>query len=117
LLSLIAGASILVDQQIISNTAAGIIALVSSAFTLIHNRMGCDQHQAECRKLQSFYQGLAFDYGNLETETNPAEFRKKLDSLNNELALILKGSSAHPSADSYAKAKRQIEVKTIQSIK
>jgi hypothetical protein len=36
-LSLLAGASILVDQQIISNSQAGIMAVLSSIFTVIHN--------------------------------------------------------------------------------
>jgi cell division protein FtsL len=113
LLSLVAGTSLLVDQEIISKTASGILALISSAFTLIHTRLGCDEHQAECRKLQSFYQGLAIDYANLETEANPVGFKAKIDSLNNHLAQAKKGSGAQPSMSSYTKARRLIEAKRI----
>ena len=109
LLSLLAGASLLVDQQIISKTATGLMALISSAFTLVHTRLKCDEHQAECRKLQSFYRGLAVDYANLETEADPAEFKTRLDSLNNSLAQVQKEISAYPSQRSYAKAKRIVE--------
>ena len=117
LLSLAAGASLLVDQEIIGKTASGIMALISSAFTLIHTRLGCDEHQAECRKLQSFYQGLAIDYANLETESNPVEFKARLDSLNTRLAHTKKGSSALPSTSSYTTARRLIEAKKIVSIR
>ena len=116
LLSLVAGASLLVDQQIIDKTATGIMALMSSAFTLIHTRLGCDEHQAECRKLKSFYQGLAIDYANLETEMNPVELKTRLDSLNNSLAQTKRGSSAQPSTSSYAKARRLLEAKAIAGI-
>lgn len=114
-LSLLAGASILVDQQIISNSQAGIMAVLSSIFTVIHNRLNCDQHQAECRRLQALYQGLSVDYGNLETETDARELKKKLDALNNELAQIIKGTSAHPSAGSMDKARRIVQARNIAS--
>ena len=111
LLSLAAGTSLLVEQEIIDKTTSGIMALLSSAFTLIHTRLGCDEHQAECRKLQSFYRGLAIDYANLETEDNPADFKAKLDSLNHHQSQTKKGSSAQPSRGSYSRAKRLIEAR------
>ena len=108
LLSLFAGASILVEQHVIDHRAAGIAALASSAFTMIHTRLGCDEHQAECRKLQSIYQSLAVQYANLETECLPEKYKTRLDSLNAELANA-KRSSAVPSPRSYARARRLTE--------
>lgn len=117
LLSLAAGASVLVDQRIIGKTATGVMALVSAAFTLVHTRLGCDEHQAECKRLRSFYHGLAIDYANLETEFNPAEFKAKLDSLNHELSQIRKGTIAYPATSSYEEARSRIKAKVIASIR
>jgi hypothetical protein len=47
LLSLVAGASILTKNELISELQAGIMALVSGGFTIIHSKLGCDQYQAE----------------------------------------------------------------------
>jgi hypothetical protein len=108
LLSLVAGASLLVDQGIISKKAAGILALVSSGFTIIHNKLNCDQHQAECRRLQSLYQGLSEDYGNLVTEAKVEEFRSKLQVLDTERTQVVKGARATPSVRSIEKATKLI---------
>lgn len=105
LLSLIAGASLLVEQGIISKKSAGVLALVSSGFTIIHNKLNCDQHQAECRRLKSLYQGLSEDYANLAMEAEPEELRAKLQALNAERTQVIKGAGASPSLKSIEKAK------------
>jgi hypothetical protein len=32
---------------------------MSGALTIIHSKLGCEQYQAECKKLLSFYRGMA----------------------------------------------------------
>lgn len=106
LLSLIAGASLLVEQGIISKQTAGVLALVSSGFTIIHNKLNCDQHQAECRRLKSLYEGLSEDYENLEAESDVEKFKSKLQALNNDRTQVKKGAGASPSLKSIAQAKK-----------
>jgi hypothetical protein len=96
LLSLVAGASILVEQDIIEPTTAGVLAIVSAAFTIIHNKLNCDQHQAECRRLKSLYEGLSEDYGNLEMISEFKDCESRLDALNTERSQIKKGAGASP---------------------
>lgn len=108
LLSLIAGASLLVEQGIISQKTAGVLALASSGFTIIHNKLNCDQHQAECRRLKSLYQGLSEDYANLAVEAESEELRAKLQALNTERTQVIKGSGAYPSLKSIEKAKNSL---------
>lgn len=83
----------------------------------MHTRLGCDEHQAECKRLRSFYHGLAIDYANLEAESNAAEFKAKLDSLNHELAQIKKGASAYPATSSYEEARSRIQANVLASVK
>jgi hypothetical protein len=96
LLSLVAGASILVEQNIIEPTTAGVLAIVSAGFTIIHTKLNCDQHQAECRRLKSLYEGLSEDYANLEVISEFKDFESKLDALNTERSQIKKGAGASP---------------------
>lgn len=96
LLSLLAGASILIDSQIISKQTAGIMALISAALTLIHNLLGCDPHQAECRRLKSMFDGLRTEYRSLGITTGKAEMQKRITELDTELAGVLRGAAASP---------------------
>ena len=96
LLSLVAGASILIENHVISEMRAGIMALVSGGFTIIHSKLGCDQYQAECKKLVSFYKGIAEDYSNLSIAIDANELTKNLVALNNELSNTIKNSSTFP---------------------
>jgi|GEM_PF-3621077 hypothetical protein len=96
LLSLVAGASILIENQIIFNLQAGIMAIVSGGFTIIHSKLGCDQYQAECKKLVSYYKGIAEDYSNLSLIGDADELKKELDALNKELSKTIKNSSIFP---------------------
>ena len=96
LLSLVAGASILIENNLITKMQAGIMALVSGGFTIIHSKLGCDQYQAECKKLVSFYKGIAEDYSNLSIAMGDDDLKKNLTALNNELSSTIKNSSAFP---------------------
>jgi hypothetical protein len=96
LLSLVAGASILIENNLLTNVQSGILALVSSALTLIHSKLGCEQYQAECRKLVSFHQGIAEDYSNLRIVDDVDKFRDQLWALNNQLSAMIKSSPSLP---------------------
>ena len=109
LLSLVAGASLLLHQGILSKEVAGLMALVSSAFTLIHNKLNCDQHQAECRKLRGIFRGMAEEYENLQSETDVDILKSKLDALNDARAQVLKTAGAEPSEKSLEKAVSVVE--------
>ena len=109
LLSLFAGASLLIDQGVLTKEVAGLMALASSSFTLVHNKLNCDQHQAECRKLRSVFRGMAEEYENLQSETDIEMLKSKLDALNNARAQVLKTAGAEPSARSFEKAAVVVE--------
>lgn len=106
LLALVAGTAMLVEQGLLAKTTAGILALISSAFTIVHSKLNCDQHQAECKRLRALYEGLSEDYSNLRIEDDVLEFKKRLHSLNAEMAQIKKSSSASPGMANIEKAKR-----------
>ena len=105
LLSLVAGASLLIEQGALTKEVAGILALISAGFTIIHNKLNCDQHQAECKKLKSTYFGLSEDYANLQAEDDFNTLKEKLDNLNTERTHIIKQSDTQPSQSSLDKAK------------
>ena len=96
LLSLVAGASVLSENGFLTNPQSGILALISGALTIIHSKMGCDQYQAECRKLMSFHRGMAADYENIAMVEGIDEFRKQLTALNDQVSATLKSTTALP---------------------
>ena len=96
LLSLAAGASILVENNIITEMHAGIMALISSAFTFIHASLKCDHYQAECKKLEGFYEGMADNYSNLCIKSEAGGLEAQLNSLNSEVSSAKKHSSSPP---------------------
>jgi hypothetical protein len=96
LLSLAAGASILTKTALITELQAGIMALVAGGFTIIHSKLGCDQYQAECRKLVGFYKGIAEDYSNLSIEDDADELKKNLVAVKQRLSDAIKDSTAFP---------------------
>jgi len=82
------------------------LALLSGALTIIHSKLGCEQYQAECKKLVSFYRGMAEDYANLQFLDDLAEFRRQFIALNGQSSASAKSSSALPFAWAAAKAKK-----------
>ena len=96
LLSLVAGASVLSENGLLTNDQSGVLALISGALTVIHSKMGCDQYQAECRKLLSFHRGVSEDYNNMATIDNIDEFRKQFTAINDQVSATLKTTSALP---------------------
>ncbi|MBB5917508.1 hypothetical protein BJY24_006420 [Nocardia transvalensis] len=63
-LSAVAGAAVLAD---LAGPLPGYLALVSAVFTVIHNRLDCDVHQAECRRLRAAYEAQAYPRPRLST--------------------------------------------------
>lgn len=106
LLSLIAGATILIQNALITETEAGILALVSAALTIIHSKLGCEEYQGECKKLLSFHRGIAEDYSNLELVADTDEFKKRFSELNDQLSATKKSTTALPFHWATAKAER-----------
>ena len=96
MLSLVAGASILIENNVLTNVQSGILALVSSALTIIHSKLGCEQYQAECRKLVSFHRGIAEDYANLRIVDDVDKFRDRFSALNDQLSAMIKSSTSLP---------------------
>ena len=96
LLALVAGTSLLVEQHILGKTTAGILALISSCFTIIHTKLDCDHHQAECRKVRAQYESLCEKYANLQPISDIEAFKRKLEALNEERAHIIGNNLARP---------------------
>jgi len=108
LLSLVAGASILIENNLITKVTAGVLALVSSAFTIIHSKMGCEQYQAECKKLRSFHRGMAADYSNLLSMNEPDQLRKGLSALNDQVSATMKSTTAYPFQRTLEEARKRL---------
>jgi hypothetical protein len=96
LLSLVAGATILIANNWLTPVQSGLLALVSGAFTIVHSKLGCEQYQGECRKLSAFHRGMAADYGNLRIADDVEELKKRMVALNEQLSAALKSATASP---------------------
>ena len=105
ILSLVAGATILIENSLLTNTQSGILALISGAFTIVHSKLGCEQYQAECKKLLSFHRGVAADYENLLTVTEVEELKKRVEALNSQVSATLKSTTALPFERALEKAR------------
>ena len=84
---------------------AGILGLLSAVFTIIHTKLKCDEHQAECKGLKSKFESMAEQYLGLRTFDNEDVFRKKLQELDKEFSKILAEANAQPSNKAVSKAK------------
>ena len=110
LLSLIAGFSLFFDEGILPKKSAGFMIFISAAFTVIHTKLDCYQHQAECKKLRGSYNGLTSRYKDLESISDPEEYRKELQRLNEARALIEDNTSAQPSPGSIKEAEKLVRM-------
>jgi hypothetical protein len=108
LLSLVAGATILIANNWLTPVQSGLLALVSGAFTIVHSKLGCEQYQGECRKLSAFHRGMAADYGNLQIADDVEELKKRMVALNEQHSAALKSATASPFASAVSKAKRTV---------
>ena len=108
LLSLVAGATILIANNWLTPVQSGVLALVSGALTIVHSKLGCEQYQAECRKLLAFHRGIAADYGNLQIADDVEELKKRMMALNEQVSAALKSATALPFASVVAKARRTV---------
>jgi len=111
-LSLIAGLSIITEANLIEPKIAGWIAVLGALLTGLHNRLKCDPHQAECKKLANQFAELQTDYERLELETDEQARRDQLMSLEHKRAAIRAGRGAQPSDSSIKRAKREIDRKS-----
>jgi len=97
LLSLVAGTSLLIKNDVLKSETAAILALVSSAFTIVHTKLGCEQYQGKCKDLMAFHRGIAERYANLHTDfDNEDAFRAGLSALNQKLANEMESSRDLP---------------------
>ena len=106
LFSLVAGASILIKQEFLSETRAGLLALASAALTVLHTKLHCEKYQAESKRLSMLYRGIALDYGNLQIISDPDELRKSLSELNKQASAVTKNATAEPFGWALKKAKK-----------
>lgn len=109
LLSLVAGATILIENGLLTKIQSGVLALVSGAFTIIHSKLGCEQYQGECKKLLSFHRGIAEDYTNLQFVTDTDEFQKRFSALNDQLSSAVKNTTAFPFDWATSKARKCVK--------
>ena len=105
ILSLVAGASILIETSFITKVQSGVLALISGAFTIIHSKLGCEQYQSECKKLLSFHRGIAADYENLLSLDDFEDFKKRIIALNDQNSAVLKSTTALPFAKALERAR------------
>ena len=112
ILSLVAGLSIITEAELICTKTAGWIAVVGAALTGLHNRLKCEPHQAECKKLANQFAELQTDYERLGLETDEQEKKIQLMAFEQKLASIRAGRGASPSNSSTEKAKRELEHNT-----
>jgi hypothetical protein len=106
LLSLVAGATILIENNLLTKVQSGVLALISGGFTIVHSRLGCEQYQAECKKLLCFYRGIAEEYTNLGIINDVKVIQRRLLALNDQLSATTKHTSAMPFDWAMAKARK-----------
>jgi hypothetical protein len=107
ILSLLAGATILIENSFLTKVQSGVLALVSGAFTIVHSKLGCEQYQAECKKLMSFHRGIASDYANLLTADDLEDIKKRITALNDQVSAMLKSTTALPFEGAIEKARQR----------
>lgn len=108
ILSLVAGASILIEASFLTKIQSGILALVSGAFTIVHSKLGCEQYQSECKKLLSLHRGIAADYENLLSLDDVDDFKKRILALNDQISAVLKSTTALPFAKALERARLSV---------
>lgn len=108
ILSLVAGASILIEASFITRIQSGILALISGALTIVHSKLGCEQYQSECKKLLSFHRGIASDYENLLSLDETDDLKKRILALNDQVSAVLKSTTALPFAKALERARMSV---------
>lgn len=103
-LSAVAGAAVLAAK---GGNLPGYLALVSAVFTVIHTRLDCDVHQAECRRLRSVYDAQAYRYRDLRDVEGPAELQAGIRALDASLEDLRAGTKANPPHWAFERAARQ----------
>ena len=106
-LSLVAGLSIVTEATLVSTTVAGWVAVGGAALTGLHNRLKCEPHQAECKKLANQFAKLQIEYEALQMEKDQKKLHEGLLAAEVVLASIRGSRGASPSKASINKARRE----------
>jgi hypothetical protein len=114
LLSLIAGLSIITEANLIEPKVAGWIAVLGAALTGLHNRLRCDPHQIECRKLANQFAALQTEYERLQLEAHEQPKSEQLLSLEHKLAEIVAERSAQPSEKAITSARQELQTTALR---
>ncbi len=109
ILSLVAGLSIVTEAGVVTPYVAGWIAVLGAVLTGLHNRLKCEPHQAECKKLANQFSELQTDYERLELESDDQTRKEQPMSLEQKLAAIRAGRGASASNFCVKRAKQEIE--------
>ena len=104
-LSTVAGATILAARE--HATLAASLALTSAVLTVVHTKLDCDAHQAECRRLQSAYDALACRYRCLDVADEPEDIKSRLRQLDSSQATLRSETKAVPPNWAIGRAEKQ----------
>lgn len=85
------------QDRVLASETAGWLALISTALTVIHSKLGCEQYQAECKRLVGFYRGIAEDYANLQLVNDIDGLRRRFFRLNDQFLESLRARPTCPS--------------------
>lgn len=111
-LSLVAGLSIVSEAKLVEPYVAGWVVVVGALLTGLHNRLKCEPHQAECKKLGNQFAELQTDYERLELESDDQTRKEQLMSLEQKLAAIRAGRGASAAEYCVNRARIEIEAQT-----
>lgn len=84
ILSAFAGGAIISDTEIFGDSAtiiAAVAAFASSLLTIIHEKLNCAAHQAECNRIARAYRALEAGYQNLRI-SDPSNLLNHIEALN-----------------------------------
>lgn len=84
---------------------AGFLGILSAIFTIIHTKLNCDEHQAQCKILSRKFEAMAEGYLTLRTYTDEKYYREKLQEMDQQFIKLLAESSAKPSDKALREAK------------
>ncbi len=106
--SFVVGLSVITEAALVTKNQAGWIAVIGAASLGISNRLKCEEHQAECRKLINQFEELQTYYESLKLEENEEEKKKQLLVLEQKLSKIRSEQAAFSSGRSIKKANEEI---------
>lgn len=89
LLTFLGGSDIALQLDIFEEpNTAGYLVLIGGALSLIHNQLGCDAHQKDCRKKHAFYKSWESEYAILSGLSNLKEIEEELANISKRRAEV-----------------------------